>query len=144
MPNTTRTSGRKTAKAKIDQTVYRRLLSKTMPVVIETEEENDRMLEVLDSLMNKERSPEEEALLKLVSHLIGEYEDRVYPIEQSSPLERLKYLMEAKDLKPRDLLDIFGARSTVSQVLAGKRQISRSQALKLAERFCLRAEAFLK
>ena len=47
---------------KIDPTRYRRLLSRTMPVIIETEEENDRMLKVIEKLMDKGEalSPEED------------------------------------------------------------------------------------
>ena len=47
---------------KINETRYRRLLSRTMPVVIETEEENERMLAIVEKLMDKGEnlSPEEE------------------------------------------------------------------------------------
>ena len=50
---------------KINETRYRRLLSRTMPVVIETEEENERMLAIVEKLMDKGEnlSPEEDKLL---------------------------------------------------------------------------------
>ena len=38
---------------KIDPTRYRRLLTRTMPVVIETEEENEWMLAIIEKLMKK-------------------------------------------------------------------------------------------
>ena len=41
------------AARKIDPKRYKRLLSQTMPVVIETEEENERMLAVVEKLMEK-------------------------------------------------------------------------------------------
>ena len=55
----------RSAVRKIDPIRYRRLLSQTMPVVIETEEENERMLKVIEKLMDKGEglSPEEEKLL---------------------------------------------------------------------------------
>src|SRR5689334_1792939 len=56
----------------IDPARYRRLLSRTMPVVIETEEENARMLAVVERLMKKgeDLSFEEEKLLKLLTRLV--------------------------------------------------------------------------
>ena len=61
---------------KIDPVRYRRLLSRTMPVVIETEEENERMLSIVEKLMRKREdlSAEEEKLLKLLARLIEDFE----------------------------------------------------------------------
>ena len=56
----------------IDPARYKRLLSRAMPVVIETEEENERLLAFAEKLMEKGEamSAEEEALLRLLSTLI--------------------------------------------------------------------------
>src|SRR6266849_4034045 len=63
---------------KINEARYRRLLSRTMPVVIETEEENERMLAVIEKLMDKGEnvSPEEDKLLKLLVKLVEDFEKR--------------------------------------------------------------------
>jgi HTH-type transcriptional regulator/antitoxin HigA len=42
-----------------------------------------------------------------------------------------------------DLVDVFGSRAVVSQVLSGKREISKAHARRLAERFRLSVEAFI-
>ena len=70
----------RSAVRKIDPTRYRRLLSQTMPVVIETEEENERMLKVIEKLMDKGESlsPEEEKLLKLLTRLVEDFEEEYY------------------------------------------------------------------
>ena len=52
--------------------------------------------------------------------------------------------MRARDLKPKDLYNIFGgSKGTTSEVLRGKRSISKSAAKALAERFGVSAELFL-
>src|SRR6185503_11774194 len=83
---------------RIDSTRYKRLLSQTMPVVIESEEENERMLAVVEKLMDKgeDLSPEEEKLLKLFAKLIEDFEQQYYHPKEAEPLEVLQHLMEAR------------------------------------------------
>ncbi len=85
----------KRAIRRIDPARYKRLLSQTMPVIIETEEENERMLRVIEKLMDKGEnlSPEEEKLLKLLSRLVEDFEERYYHPRDATPLEVLHHLM---------------------------------------------------
>ena len=53
MLNTTKKNGRKTAAVKINPQRYGRLLARVLPVRIETEEENDRMLREVRKLIEK-------------------------------------------------------------------------------------------
>src|SRR5947207_3845576 len=97
---------------KINETRYRRLLSRTMPVVIETEEENQRMLAVVEELMNKGEnvSAEEEKLLKLFGKLIEDFEKQYYQPRNATPLEVLQHLMESREVKQAHLLEVFGSK----------------------------------
>lgn len=130
---------------KIDPTRYKKLLSQTMPVVIETEEENERMLTVVEKLMEKgERlSPEEEKLLKLISRLIEDFEQRYYHPKEATPLEVLQHLMESSDVKQSHLLEVFGSKGIASEVMNGKRGISKAQAKALASYFHVPADLFI-
>src|SRR6266446_3449480 len=130
---------------KIDPTRYKKLLSQTMPVVIETEEENERMLTVVEKLMEKgERlSPEEEKLLKLFSRLIEDFEQRYYQSKEATPVEVLRHLMESADVKQSHLLEVFGSKGIASEVLNGKRGISKAQAKALAIYFHVPADLFI-
>jgi HTH-type transcriptional regulator / antitoxin HigA len=130
---------------KIDTARYRRLLSKAMPVVIETEEENDRMLAVVEKLMDKGEnlSPEEEKLLKLLTRLIEDFEENYYHPKEASPLEILHHLIDARGLKQSDLWRVFGSKGTASEVINGKRAISKTQAKALAEFFHVSTELFI-
>jgi HTH-type transcriptional regulator/antitoxin HigA len=133
------------AARKIDPTRYKRLLSKTMPVVIETEQENERMLTVVEKLMEKgeQLSPEEEKLLKLFSRLIEDFEQRYYQPKEATPLEVLQHLMEASDSKQSHLWEVFGSKGIASEVLNGKRGISKAQAKALANYFHVPADLFI-
>ena len=117
-----------------------------LPASIESEKENERLIEAAGRLMKKgkERSPEETRLLNLLVTLIEDFEERTYPMGLSSdPVLALRELMREHDLKQTDLLDVFGSQGTISQVLNGKREISKSQAKKLSERFRLPVDIFI-
>src|SRR3989442_1849498 len=97
---------------RINPARYKRLLSQTMPVIIETEEENERMLKVIEKLMDKGEglSPEEEKLLKLLAKLVEDFEERYYHPRDATPLEVLRHLMESRDVKQTHLWEAFGSK----------------------------------
>jgi HTH-type transcriptional regulator/antitoxin HigA len=133
--------------ATIDLKRYGRLLAKAAPRVIATEEENGRAIAIVESLVQKgERSmtPEEDALLDLLTNLIRDYEAMAYPRrEESSPHEMVAFLLEQRGLAPKDLWPVIGSKGRVSEILAGRRSISKEQAKKLAGFFRLRADLFI-
>ena len=130
---------------RIDATRYKRLLSQTMPVVIETEEENERMLAIVEKLMEKgeKLSPEEEKILKLFARLIEDFEEHYYKPKEAQPLEVLQHLMEAREVKQTHLWELFGSKGIASEVLNGKRGISKTQARALADFFHVPADLFI-
>ena len=145
MQNIVRKSGKKTAGANLDPQKYGRLLAKVLPVRIETEEENERLLKQAEKLMSKgeQRTPEEDALLNLIAHLIQDFERQFYHHEEATPHEVLRELMAARGIKQSDLLKVFGSKGIASEVVNGKRGISKTQAKSLAAFFHVSAEVFL-
>ncbi len=130
-----------------DPKTYGKLLIDTSPGAIETEAENERALAIIERLMRKDEnalSPEEDRLLRLLAVLVEDFENRAYPMGlESNPPVALRELMREHGLKQTDMLDIFGSQGTVSQVLNGKREISKSQARKLSQRFRLPIDVFI-
>jgi HTH-type transcriptional regulator/antitoxin HigA len=124
---------------------YKRLLTEVMPIPIETEEDNERMLAAVGQLMEKGEnlSAEEGALLRLLSTLIEDFETKFYQPEDATPLEVLRHLMEERGLKQSDLWELFGSKGIASEVLNGKRGISKAQAKKLAEYFYVPVSLFI-
>ncbi|MGE4094655.1 MAG: type II toxin-antitoxin system HigA family antitoxin [Candidatus Binatia bacterium] len=136
----------KKAASVFDEAKYVRLLKKTVPVKIQTEEEYERILAQVHFLMDKDEgalSVEEIRLLDLLGVLVEQYEEEHYPIDEGSPLATLKFLMEEHRLKPKDIWSLFGSKGITSEVLNGKRAISKAQAKKLAERFGVTADLFI-
>lgn len=130
---------------RIDPTRYKRLLSQTMPLIIESEAENERTLKVIEKLMDKGEnlSPEEEKLLKLLTRLVEDFEERYYQPKNATPLEVLQHLMESRDIKQTHLWEVFGSKGIASEVLNGKRGISKSHARALADYFHVPADLFI-
>lgn len=133
------------ALAAINETVYGKLLARALPRVIKTEKENERMVAELEKLdtRGKPLTPEEENLAELMTLLVCQFEESRYPLGHAEPLEALRVLMEDRDIRQRDLIPAFGSSSVVSDVLNGKRAISKAHARKLAEYFHVPASLFI-
>src|SRR5260370_9742928 len=87
-----------TATVDIDQEKYGKLLAKTLPKIIETDEEFDRMAALLEELTIPERelTPEEDALASLPKKLVVDYDDQYYAIPDAKPHEMVRFLMEQR------------------------------------------------
>ncbi len=134
------------AKNKFDAQVYARLLTETLPKAIETEAECNRALAAIDELMSldeKDLTTEQGMLLNLLATIVENYEDKHYPMPNLSPHDFLKQLMADREVKQKDLLPVFGSSGVASEVINGKRAISKAQAKKLAELFNLSVELFI-
>jgi HTH-type transcriptional regulator/antitoxin HigA len=129
----------------LDPRRYRRLVAEVSPVMIETEAENERVLAIVERLMVKgeKRTPEEDAILNLLVHLMEEFEGKAYPIGKASPAEMIGFLLEQRGLKPVALSEVLGSRGRVSEILAAKRSVSKEQAKRLGDFFHVSAAAFI-
>jgi HTH-type transcriptional regulator/antitoxin HigA len=133
-----------TTTLELDKKTYGQLLGRTLPHVIHTEEECERLTNELMRLEElTDSSREEKELAELLTVLINEYETRRYPIPQASPQQTLRHLMEARDLTQKDLWKLFGSKGVTSEVFHGKRAISRTQAKRLADFFHVGVELFI-
>jgi HTH-type transcriptional regulator/antitoxin HigA len=142
MLNMIRTSGKMTHT--IDKVAYTALLAEYQPKVITTEEENERALEIAEKLMMvQNRTPEQSALLKLLVILIEKFEDDHYQLNAATPQSILQHLMEARGIRQEDLIGVIGSRGVVSEVVDGKRSISKKQAKALGEFFHISPELFI-
>lgn len=115
---------------------YGALLSEIKPEVVHGEEQNQLYIHYLEQLTSKPAvSLAEEKLIALLTVLVEEYENKHYPVPTAGPLDILRHLMEVHELRQKDLVDVFGAESTVSDVLNGKRDITKEQVRRLSNRF---------
>jgi HTH-type transcriptional regulator / antitoxin HigA len=116
---------------------YASLLSSTLPAVIRSEAENERHIAMLEELDHKgsRMSAAERRMAELLTLLIEDFEEKHYALNSASPIEVVNELMLANNLKQKDLLDVFGTPSIVSEVLSGKRKLNADHIRSLSRRF---------
>lgn len=88
-------------------------------------------------------SHEEEALLELLAQLVERFEEKAYPMPHVEPVAALRELMEQNSLKAADLVPELGSRAKASEILSGKRAISKEQAKKLSASFRVSPALFI-
>jgi HTH-type transcriptional regulator/antitoxin HigA len=124
---------------------YAALLSSALPAVIRNEAESERyiaMLEELDSKGNR-MTAAERRLAELLTLVIEDFEEKHYALRASSPVDVLNELMSANNLKQKDLLDVVGTPSIVSEVLHSKRHLTTEHIRRLSRRFHVSPEVFI-
>lgn len=82
------------------------------------------------------------SLFEIVLDMIERWEDKHVTIAPAPPREVLRHLLEANSLKQKDLAGI-ASQTLVSDILAGRREISKRLARALAERFHVDVGAFI-
>ena len=123
---------------------YAELLARVPPRVIHTEEQNERYIGALYELEHDHETltPEERELADVLTLLIEDFEEKHYQLPRASPLEAISFLMDQHSLKQRDLVDVFGTPSIVSEVMSGKRDLNKDHIARLSARFHVSPELF--
>jgi HTH-type transcriptional regulator / antitoxin HigA len=111
-------------------------LEVSSPTPITSERQHEEYLSVLDQLSSKANpTREEEKYAAVLLTLIEAYEEEHHPIPYASPLDVLRTLMDANNLRQKDLIPVFGSESIVSEVLHKKRDLNKTHIEKLSKRF---------
>lgn len=111
--------------------------------VIRSEEELDRASEMINSL-GGDRDPAVHEYRLALAALIERYEDEHHDIPDASPAERLQFLMESRGVNQAQVIAETGlASSTLSEILSGKRGMSRAVIQKLAAYFYVEPGLFV-
>jgi HTH-type transcriptional regulator/antitoxin HigA len=124
---------------------YAALLKEVQPQVIHDEKAHERALQWIDRLMKLPRkSSAQQRLLELLSKLVNDYEEALFPTPNAPPREILQYLLDNTGKSQAEFARTVGIpRSTISQILNGKRSISVENAFRLAEYFHVDPSLFL-
>jgi HTH-type transcriptional regulator/antitoxin HigA len=128
----------------LDPVAYGKLLAEELPQPIRNDRDFDSMVARLEELdfAKRKLTQEEKALREILAALIAGYDDR-FSLPELPPHEMVKYLMEQRGLKQAALVPVLGSRAQVSDLVNGKRGISKAQVKKLAEYFQVSAELFI-
>lgn len=111
-------------------------LEVSSPAPIAPDRQHEEYLSVLDKLASKVNpTSEEEKYAEVLMTLIEAYEEEHHSVPDASPIAVLRALMDANDLRQKDLVPIFGSESIVSEVLHKKRGLNKAHIEKLSKRF---------
>jgi HTH-type transcriptional regulator/antitoxin HigA len=128
---------------------YEALMASHRLKVIATDKELDAAVEFLRPLFRNYDSLDKDSqdYVSVLSTLIQEYENRHHKIDTDDldPVDALKFLMEEHDLNQSDIARILDSeRGLVSEILSGKKNISKAKAVILANHFNTDVGMFIK
>ena len=128
----------------LDRDNYPQLLAEFVPQEIDSEVEYDRALSIAERLtFNCDKTKAKIKILKLIVILIKDYETVHYPMDYVSPHQLLQHLMESNQTRQADLVGLIGSRGVVSEVVNGKRAISKAQAKALGDFYSVSPGLFI-
>jgi HTH-type transcriptional regulator/antitoxin HigA len=111
-------------------------------VLIDSEAELARARALVDRLWDSP-DPAHCARLEAQARLIAAYEERKWPRRLPKTAELIRYLMDQHGLTRADMVPILGTPSRVSEVLAGKKQLSMAMVQRLRARFRVPADLLI-
>ncbi|MDE0262751.1 MAG: hypothetical protein OXJ37_10165 [Bryobacterales bacterium] len=113
-------------------------------VPIKTKEDYRRTLKEIEGLMTAEHGTSAGDRLDVLVTLVEAWEARNYPIDLPDPVDAIRYHMEQNGLAPKDLVEYFGSRSRVYEVLNRRRPLSLKMIRRLHHGLGIPAESLIK
>lgn len=98
---------------------------------IRNEEDYQNALQKLDEIFDAKKGTEEGDELEILIILVDNYENEHFPIGMPDPIEAIKFRMEQMGMKQKDLEEVFGFKSRVSEILNKKRKLTLEMVRKL-------------
>ena len=92
--------------------------------VLKTEDDYNQALKKLDEIFHAPADSKEGDEAELLSILIEIYEDEHYPIEAPDPIEAIKFRMEQMGMTKKELAEVIGYKSRVSEIFSRKRKLT--------------------
>lgn len=111
--------------------------------VIKSRSDYEAALGRIEALMDAKRKTPQGDELELLSLLVHEYEERVFPMDKPDPVTAIRFRMSQQGLEAKDLVPMLGSRSRVSEVLSGRRSLSLKMIRNLVRRLGIPAEILL-
>lgn len=98
---------------------------------IRNEADYQNALERLEVIFDAKRGTEEGDELEILAMVIDNYENENFPIEMPDPISAIKFRMEQMGLKQKDLVEMVGFKSRVSEIMNKKRKLTLDMIRKL-------------
>lgn len=111
--------------------------------VIKTEKDYNQALSRFEKIFHAPANTKEGDEAELLSLLIEKYEEDLYPIEAPDPIEAIKFRMQQMDISKKDLAEIIGYKSRVSEIFNRKRKLSLNMIRSLHEKLNIPYESLI-
>ena len=112
--------------------------------VIENKKQYKEALQRFEEVFFAKSNTKEGKEAKLLALTIKDYEDKHYKIDAPDPVEAIKYKMEQMHLSKRDMAEILGYNSRVSEILNRKRKLTLEMVRNLHEKLHIPLESLVK
>jgi len=112
--------------------------------LIKTESDYNKALARLEEIFDSPKGSVEGDELEILGILIEKYEDEHYPIGPADPIEAIKFRMEQMGMKQKDLAEIIGYKSRVSEILNKKRKLTLEMIRKLSSGLKIPTEILIR
>lgn len=99
---------------------------------LKTEKDYEQALSRLEEIFHADAESAEGDEAEVLSILIENYEEEHYPIGMPNPIEAIKFRMEQMDMNQKDLAEVVGFTSRVSEILNKKRKLTLNMIRKLS------------
>jgi len=111
---------------------------------IKTEKDYQQVLERLELIFDAKKGTEEGDELETLSILIDNYENKNFPIGMPDPIEAIKFRMEQMGMKQKDLAEVVGFKSRVSEILNKKRKLTLEMIRKISSSLHIPTEVLVQ
>src|SRR5271165_4988198 len=111
-------------------------------ILIDSDAELARARALVDRLWQSD-DPADIARLEAQARLIAAYEESKWPRRIPSTADLIRHLMDQHGLSRADMVPILGTPSRVSEVLAGKKELSMAMVQRLRARFRVSADVLI-
>lgn len=111
---------------------------------IKTKKQYEEYMKRFSKVFHAKNGTREGDEAELLAILIEEYEDRMFPMESPDPIDAIKYRMEQQNLSKKDIGEILGYKSRVSDIFSGRRKLTLEMVRNLHEKLNIPLAALIK
>ncbi len=111
---------------------------------IRNEKDYQKALERLEIIFDAKRGTEEGDELEILAIVVDNYENENFPIGMPDPISAIKFRMEQMGMKQKDLVEMVGFKSRVSEIMNNKRKLTLDMIRKLSANLHIPTEVLIQ
>ena len=111
---------------------------------IKNEADYKNALERLELIFDAKPGTKEGDELEILAILIDNYESEHFPIEMPDPIAAINFRMEQLGLKQKDLVEMIGFKSRVSEIMNKKRKLTLEMIRKISSSLKIPTEVLIQ